>query len=229
MCGIAGLSLKVNNPLIFKRFSKIINYLNHRGPDSNGFYKDKNIKLIHTRLSIVDLNGGAQPIENDNLVLVANGEIYNDLIIRKQIKKYNYKTKSDSESILAVYKEFGLEGFKKLRGMFSFAIYDQKKKITILGRDLFGIKPLYFSVIDEGIVFSSEILAIKKVNLQKLNISEDKLLEFFQLQYCSGKKTIFKEIQRVRPGEVIVLKDGKINESIIAKLPAQKKTKKSIG
>ena len=154
MCGIAGISLKVNNPLIFKRFSKIINYLNHRGPDSNGFYKDKNIKLIHTRLSIVDLNGGAQPIENDNLVLVANGEIYNDLIIRKQIKKYNYKTKSDSESILAVYKEFGLEGFKKLRGMFSFAIYDQKKKITILGRDLFGIKPLYFSVIDEGIVFS---------------------------------------------------------------------------
>ena len=226
MCGIAGLSLKVNNPLIFKRFSKIINYLDHRGPDSNGFYKDKNIKLIHTRLSIVDLNGGAQPIENDNLVLVANGEIYNDLIIRKQIKKYNYKTKSDSESILAVYKEFGLEGFKKLRGMFSFAIYDQKKKITILGRDLFGIKPLYFSVIDEGIVFSSEILAIKKVNLQKLNISEDKLLEFFQLQYCSGKKTIFKEIQRVRPGEVIVLKDGKINESIIAKLPAQKKQKK---
>ena len=78
--------------------------------------------------------GGAQPIENDNLVLVANGEIYNDLIIRKQIKKYNYKTKSDSESILAVYKEFGLEGFKKLRGMFSFAIYDQKKKITNFGQ-----------------------------------------------------------------------------------------------
>ena len=82
--------------------------------------------------------------------------------------------------------------------MFSFAIHDEKK-VTIIGRDLFGIKPLYFSLVDEGIIFSSEIQSIKKLNLQKLNISENQLLEFFQLQYCSGRKTIFKEIQRVRP------------------------------
>ena len=86
------------------------------------------MKLVHTRLSIVDINGGTQPIKNQGLVLVANGEIYNDLIIRKEVKKYKYKTNSDSESILAVYKEDGLDGFKKLRGMFSFAIYDEKKK-----------------------------------------------------------------------------------------------------
>ena len=226
MCGIAGLSLKKKNSSLFKRFHKIICHLNHRGPDSNGFYKNENVKLIHTRLSIVDLHGGAQPIENEDLVLIANGEIYNDLVIRKKIKKYSYKTKSDSESIMAVYKEFGLEGFNKLRGMFSFAIYDQKKNITILGRDIFGIKPLYFSTINEGIIFSSEIQAIKKVNLHKLNISERQLLEFFQLQYCSGKKTIFEEIQRVRPGEVIVIKDGKINKSIITKLPVKKEQKK---
>ena len=86
------------------------------------------MKLVHTRLSIVDINGGTQPIKNQDLVLVANGEIYNDLIIRKEVKKYKYKTNSDSESILAVYKEYGVDGFKKLRGMFSFAIYDEKKK-----------------------------------------------------------------------------------------------------
>ena len=123
------------NPLFLKRFSKIINYLSHRGPDSNGFYKKNNVKLVHTRLSIVDIEGGSQPIKNDGLILVANGEIYNDLILRKKIKKYKYKTNSDSESILAVYKEYGVDGFKKLRGMFSFAIYDEKKNETILGRD----------------------------------------------------------------------------------------------
>ena len=186
------------------------------------------MKLIHTRLSIVDIDGGAQPIKNDGLVLVANGEIYNDLIIRKEIKKYKYKTKSDCESILAVYKEYGIEGFKKLRGMFSFAIYDEKKNVTIIGRDIFGIKPLYFSAIDEGIIFSSEIQSIKKIYLKNLNISESQLLEFFQLQYCSGKRTIFKEIQRVRPGENLVIKDGKITKSQINTLPKKKKQQKII-
>ena len=84
-------------------------------------------------------------------------------LLEKNIKNIATKQKSDSESIMAVYKEFGLEGFNKLRGMFSFAIYDQKKNITILGRDIFGIKPLYFSIINEGIIFSSEIQAIKKL------------------------------------------------------------------
>ena len=103
-------------------------------------------------MSIVDINGGSQPIKNEDLVLVANGEVYNDLTIRSKIKKYDTKTKSDSESILAVY-EYGLDGFKKLKRMFSFAIHDEKKNVTIIGRDLFGIKPLYFSLFDEGIIF----------------------------------------------------------------------------
>ena len=88
----------------FKRF-KNYNHLNHRGPDSNGFYKNENVKLIHTRLSIVDLHGGADQLKT-KLVLIANGEIYNDLLLEKN-KKYSYKTKSDSESVLAVYKSLG--------------------------------------------------------------------------------------------------------------------------
>ena len=113
-------------------------------------------------MSIVDINGGSQPIKNEDLVLVANGEVYNDLIIRSKIKKYRYKTKSDSESILAVYKEYGLDGFKQLRGMFSFAIHDEKKNVTIIGRDLFGIKPLYFSLVDEGIILAQRFSQLKK-------------------------------------------------------------------
>ena len=122
MCGIAGLSLKEKNLSFLKRFPKIIKFLSHRGPDSYGSFTKGNVKLIHTRLSIVDIKGGSQPIKNKGLILVANGEIYNDLKIRNSIKKYKYKTKSDSESILAVYHEYGIQGFKKLRGMYSFAI-----------------------------------------------------------------------------------------------------------
>ena len=85
----------------------------------------------------MDINGGSQPIKNEDLVLVANGEVYNDLTIRKEIKKYRYKTKSDSESILAVYKEYGLDGFKKLRGMFSFAIHDEKKNINYYWTEIY--------------------------------------------------------------------------------------------
>merc|ERR1712078_860977 len=143
-----------------------------------------------TGLSIVDLDGGAQPIINDKIVLIANGEIYNDLNLRKKIKKYKYKTNSDSESIIAVYMEDGIEGFKRLRGMYSFALFDEKKGVTFIGRDIFGIKPLYFSIFNEGIIYSSEMQSIKKLNLQDNDLSHFKLLEYFQLQYCSGKKTI---------------------------------------
>ena len=226
MCGIAGVSLKKRNLTFQKKFFKVLKFLKHRGPDGKGHYKKKNIELLHTRLSIVDLDGGAQPIINDKVVLIANGEIYNDLNLRKKIKKYKYQTNSDSESIIAVYKEDGIEGFKRLRGMYSFALFDEKKGVTFIGRDIFGIKPLYFSIFDEGIIYSSEMQSIKKLNIQNNDLSHFKLLEYFQLQYCSGKKTIYKNIQRVRPGEIIEIEDGKIIKSQIEKLPTKKKNRK---
>ena len=226
MCGIAGVSLKKENLTFQKKFSKVFNYLKHRGPDGKGTYKKKNVELIHTRLSIVDLDGGAQPIINDGVVLIANGEIYNDLNLRKKISKYKYKTNSDSESIIAVYKEDGIEGFKRLRGMYSFSLFDQKKGITFIGRDVFGIKPLYFSIFEEGIIYSSEMQSIQRLNIQNNDLSQFKLREYFQLQYCSGKKTIYNNIQRVRPGETIVIEDGKIIRSQLERLPTRKKNKK---
>ena len=107
-------------------------------------------------MSIIDLNGGNQPIINNDLILVANGEIYNDPEIRSTYKTYNYKTESDSESIMTLYYNEGVNGLEKLRVcmLLQFMI---KKDCTILGRDIFGIKPLYFSLIKDGIIFSSEI------------------------------------------------------------------------
>ena len=223
MCGIAGISLNNPNKIVAQKILEMRNHLVHRGPDSNGSFKQEDLIMIHTRLSIVDLEKGNQPIKNMGYVLVANGEIYNDLQIRKLIKKYKYKTNSDSESIIAIYNEFGLEGINKLRGMYAFALYDTYKDILIISRDEFGIKPLYFSINDYGVIFSSEIKPIINTNIRKYKLDNLKILEFFQNQYCSGRETIYKDILRVRQGETLVIRKGKIIKSFINSIPIKKK------
>ena len=223
MCGIAGILLNNSNKKLIEKFHKISGQLSHRGPDSSSFYKNSKNLFLHTRLSIIDLNGGNQPIINNDLILVANGEIYNDPEIRSTYKTYNYKTESDSESIMTLYYNEGVNGLEKLRGMYAFAIYDKKKDCTILGRDIFGIKPLYFSLIKDGIIFSSEITPLINSRFVKKNISEEKLIEYFELQYTTGKKTIFEGIFRLRPGEILTIQNGKITNSKLQKLNFFKK------
>lgn len=215
MCGIGGVSAEKISLITQKKVFKMKKYLAHRGPDDEGHFKNKKIVMIHTRLAIIDLKGGVQPIVNSKYVLTANGEIYNDLEIRKNNEKYKYRTGSDSESIIGVYNNFGLDGFKKLRGMFAFALFDKKKEELIIGRDPFGIKPLYFCIDNGSFIYSSEPQSIIKSKLIEPKIDENKVKELLQLQFCSGRETIFKGIYRLRPGEVLVIKDGKISESII--------------
>ena len=229
MCGIAGISLKKPNNRLSKDFLKISNFLSHRGPDSKGFFQNSRLSIIHTRLSIIDVSGGKQPISNDELVLAVNGEIYNDLEIRKKNKDFNFKTNSDSESILAVYRKHGLEGFKHLRGMYAFSLYDKKINQLILCRDEFGIKPLYFSIIPEGIIYSSEIQALRAVLNSEQSIKKNKLSEFLQMQFCSGNETIFKNIFRLRPGERLIIREGQIIKSkVISPLSSVQNSNKVI-
>ena len=226
MCGIAGISLFKPNKNISKKFLNIQKYIIHRGPENIGLYSDPNLTLLHTRLSIVDVEGGSQPIENHNFVLVANGEIYNDLEIRKKNKiknNYKYITNSDSESILALYKEGGVEAIKELRGMYAFSIYDKKKNEVIIARDPFGIKPLYFSLSNHGIYFCSEMKGLKNIASEKLEIDNFKIQELMQLQYSTGFDTVYKNIKRVAPGQVLVIKKGRIIKSFTNKLPKKKK------
>ena len=229
MCGIAGFLSKNHRKSYDKNFLRISKELSHRGPDSSNHFKHKNNLFIHTRLSIIDIAGGNQPIINNDLVLVANGEIYNDSEIRAKFKEYKFKTKSDSESIMALYHEQGVSGLKNLRGMYAFAIYDKKKKITILSRDIFGIKPLYFCQLEDSFIFCSEIQPMLNLNLIRKKISKEKLLEYFELQYCSGKKTIYENVFRVLPGEILVIENGRLKKSIIQKLPQARKVEKKIG
>ena len=204
MCGIIGLfSLSINNNKK-KNLIKACKLLSHRGPDDEGIYSNKKIILLHKRLSIIDLKTGKQPIENEDFVLIANGEIYNDLDIRRQIPNFSYKTGSDCESILAVYSKYGLIGFNKLRGMYAFAIYDKKRKKIILGRDPFGIKPLYYFHKNKELIFSSEIKALIAAGNLEIKFKKKKIIELLQIQYNSGMNTLFSKIFRIRPGETKV-------------------------
>ena len=229
MCGIMGLfSPSINNNKK-KNLIKACKLLSHRGPDDEGIYSNKKIILLHKRLSIIDLKTGKQPIENEDFVLIANGEIYNDLDIRRQIPNFSYKTGSDCESILAVYSKYGLIGFNKLRGMYAFAIYDKKRKKIILGRDPFGIKPLYYFHKNKELIFSSEIKALIAAGNLEIKFKKKKIIELLQIQYNSGMNTLFSKIFRIRPGEIKVF-NSEINteKSIIFDKSKIFKNKKKI-
>ena len=224
MCGIAGFSYIKPDKKISKRFFNTERSLSHRGPENTGFFKNPHLDLIHTRLSIVDIKGGNQPIQNKRYVLVANGEIYNDPEIRKKNRTYKFVTNSDSESILALYERNGIDGLKLLRGMYAFIIYDKKLDEVIIGRDEFGIKPLYFSLMKNGIAFCSETKPIISLKKSIPNINVWKLFEYMQLQYSSGTETLYEGIQRVAPGQILVIKRGKIIKSFLSSFTQKKKS-----
>ena len=163
MCGIFGA---VGYTLPDSALDRVFDHLHHRGPDGKGLFTDdrNRVTLAHTRLAVIDLQTGDQPLysADGNLVLVVNGEIYDFERIRSELeaKGHRFQTKSDSEVILHLYEEFGLECFEHLRGEFAFLLYDRAERLLIASRDRFGIKPLYFSRLDRGFVFASEMKAI---------------------------------------------------------------------
>src|SRR5690348_2189167 len=176
MCGIFGA---IGRSLGDASIENVLRVLDHRGPDGTGVFSDPaaEVTLAHTRLAIIDLVTGTQPLasEDGNIVLAANGEIYDFERIRSSLeaKGHRFSTKSDSEVIIALYEEYGLDCFKHLRGEFAFLLYDKRKRLLIAARDRFGIKPLYFTRIDGGLVFGSEMKAIFASGLvePKLDVS----------------------------------------------------------
>src|SRR5690242_15903456 len=163
MCGIFAA---VGRELSDAAVELVFRTLDHRGPDGRGTFIDEaaRVTFVHTRLAVIDPETGAQPIESEdgNLVLIANGEIYDFERIRSllEAKGRRFKTGSDSEVILHLYEEFGLDLFEHLRGEFAFLLYDKAKRLLIAARDRFGIKPLYFSRLAGGLVFASEMKAL---------------------------------------------------------------------
>lgn len=213
MCGICGVLNNAQNKPISKDVLKRMNdTLSNRGPDSEGYYFKDNIALAHRRLSIIDLETGSQPISNEknNIWLICNGEIYNYKELRQQLilKKHIFKTESDSEVIIHGYEEYGVDFFKKLNGMFAFALWDENNKKLVLSRDRFGIKPLYYSFQSNYFVFSSEIKAILESGLVKKHIEKASIAQYMLCLSPLAGNTMFENIKSLLPGTILEFYDG---------------------
>lgn len=216
MCGLAGLIWR-QSPYNEEVLESLRDALAHRGPDDNGVVTFQSISLVHTRLSIIDVGGGHQPLEDkeNRTLLVGNGEIYNYVELKQDYAQYPYACQSDMEVIFPLYREHGVSFARSLRGMFALALYDEREERLILARDPYGIKPLYYVDTPSYFAFSSEIQAFVKARLvhPALNIpTRDELL---QLRYNTGAETTFEGVKRLLPGETMVLEKGIIKERFI--------------
>jgi asparagine synthase (glutamine-hydrolysing) len=212
MCGIAGVIHKEGLDY-YTNIEQMNLVQKHRGPDDSGIVKLNGAIFGHTRLSIVDINFGHQPMTcNDkNISITFNGEIYGykDL---KDTLDYSFTTQSDTEVILALYKKYGNEMFSKLKGMFAFGIWNAKNKSLLLGRDRFGEKPLYYAFGRNGeLIFASEIKAIIASNLVKPRVSKKVLGHYLQYLYIDPLETIYENIHTVEPGCFLELTNGEVN------------------
>jgi asparagine synthase (glutamine-hydrolysing) len=206
MCGIAGLyGSGPPDPGLIRAMAV---RLAHRGPDHQDAYVNHRVALIHARLSIIDLVSGDQPLfaSDGELILVANGEIYNYVELRAELESrgYQFATRSDCETILHAYMEWGDEFFHRLEGMFAFALYDRAEERLILARDRLGIKPLFITRTRLGWAFASELKGLLPV-LGTPAINPVALAQYLQCQFNSGRETIFAGVERVMPGETVII------------------------
>lgn len=213
MCGIAGVMTENGSPLDPNLIERLKYDLRHRGPDGDGVHTAGNMAMVQTRLAIIDLETGDQPLlEPGGAALVANGEIYNYRELREELTDVDFTTNSDCEPPLHLYRKRGYEFAKALRGMYALAIHDPAKEVLLLARDPFGIKPLYYIEGDDFFAFASEPRALIDVGLAEPKLVPERRDELLQLQFTCGRETIFRNIQRVLPGETLVIRNAKIVE-----------------
>ena len=211
MCGIVGLMTRDGSAPDDVAVGDLVAAVRHRGPDGEGRYGVRNFAMAQTRLAIIDLETGDQPLyEPGGAALVANGEIYNYIELRAGLGGASFATASDCEAPLHLYRRHGLDFVDHLRGMYAIALYDPVEGQLVLARDPFGIKPLYYSESEAGFCFASEPQALLAAGLVQREINSTARAELLQLQYTTGAETVFKNIQRVLPGETLVVRDGRI-------------------
>lgn len=213
MCGIVGFTNNIDNSNTV--IKEMMDRIKHRGPDAEGEYIDDGIALGHRRLSIIDVSSqGDQPIFNEDgsLVLVFNGEIYNYKIIREKLTEagHVFKTNTDTEVLIHGYEEYGEKLLNMLRGMFSFVIWDKNKKELFGARDFFGIKPMYYAVMDKTFIFGSEIKSFLAHPHFKMELNTKALENYLTFQYSPTSETFFKNVHKLLPAHYFRFKNGKI-------------------
>ncbi len=208
MCGIAGiLEFGRDDRADSAALRNMCQIMAHRGPDDDGFYTDGPAGIGMRRLSIVDLATGHQPISNEDgsLWIVFNGEIYNHLSLREQLiaRGHSYRTHSDTETIIHLFEEYGRDCVQHLRGMFAFAIWDRNRKALFIARDRLGIKPLYYQLTPERLLFGSEVKVILAHGGIRPEFCRAALPEFLAFGYLSGEETLYSGIRKLLPGHTM--------------------------
>ena len=225
MCGMCGIVRKGDNKDIIKKMNDRIV---HRGPDGEGYYIDGDVAFGHRRLSIIDLSTGDQPIynEDNSVVTVYNGEIYNYVELRSKLESlgHEFKTKSDTEVLVHGYEEWHTDLPKHLRGMFAFAIYDKNRNEIFLARDNFGIKPLYYAKMNDSFMFASEIKSFLDVSDFKKEFNEDILETYLEFSFVPTNETFFKGVYRLDAGCSLLYKDEDIKINKYFKLDFKEDT-----
>ncbi len=209
MCGFCGIfdrSASLINPDLLQRMTTS---LSHRGPDGEGQLLARGLGLGHRRLSIIDVLGGAQPIDNEDgsIHIVFNGEIYNFMELRRELEAagHIFKTCSDTEVIVHAYEQWGKNCVERFNGMFAFALWDSNKCEVLLARDHLGIKPLYYVELGNRILFSSEIKALLQDQECPRDVDVESLAELFTFRYVPSPKTLFYGIRKLPPGHRMTL------------------------
>jgi asparagine synthase (glutamine-hydrolysing) len=217
MCGICGIAApsKLNRKIDEALLVRMRDVLSHRGPDDAGIFCGGSVALGHRRLSIVDLSGGQQPMANEDgtIWITFNGEIYNHAELRPGLEDrgHKYTTTSDTETIIHLYEERGPRVVEELRGMFAFAIWDWQQRKLLLARDRLGIKPLYYCLTGEGIIyFASEIKALIEAGAVRPELNYDALADYAANRYTSGEDTMFRGVKRLLPGHTLVWNEGRV-------------------
>ncbi len=213
MCGIAG---RVNQsaPVDRAELFRMTELIAHRGPDDHGYHLRARVGLGHRRLSIIDLAGGRQPLanEDDTVWIVFNGEIYNHVALREELvaRGHRFRTHSDTEVIVHAYEEWGPDCARRLRGMFAFAIWDDRTQRLTLVRDRLGIKPLYYAQLDGDLVFASEVKSLLAVPEVDGAVDDDALAAYLALRYVPAPLTMFRGVKKLPPASILTWQAGRI-------------------
>jgi len=215
MCGIAGIVSATELPAEDRhRVIAMRDMLVHRGPDEAGLFADSQAALGHRRLSIVDLATGSQPLSNEDgsIVIVFNGEIYNHRDLRRELEGHGhvYRTRSDTETIVHAYEQWGDACVDRLRGMFAFVIWDAPRRRLVASRDRLGVKPFYWAQADDRLVFASEIKSILESGLIAPRANDAAIPELLGTRSLAGSETMFRGIQKLLPGHTLTFERGEV-------------------
>lgn len=207
MCGIAGIVGRAAGSLPdTEALAAMLRAQAHRGPDGEGIHVSAPAALGHRRLAIIDLETGQQPMSNEDgsLWITFNGEIYNYVELRQELARHHtFRTRSDTEVILHLYEELGEQCLERLNGMFSFAIWDARQQRLFAARDRLGIKPFYWSLTPDALLFASEPKGLLASGMVQARAHPGHLEEYLTFQFCLGEATLFRDIQKLAPGHYL--------------------------